>query len=94
MNTGFWPDYLQLPKASWLQKLLVILIVSWMAAYPIYTSFYKAYGVDQYRRHLMHMKGESMFLTPGNTAFSARCSWKACTGLPTTPCIPGWKSRD
>jgi hypothetical protein len=64
MHTGFWPDYLQIPKKKWFQNLILIVIISWMAVYPIYSSFYKAYGVDQYRRHLMHMKGESMFFNP------------------------------
>lgn len=64
MKSGIWPKYLQAPKARWLRNVLIIGIISWMAAYPIYSSFYKAYGVDQYRRHLMHMQGNSMFFNP------------------------------
>ncbi len=64
MKSGIWPEYLQAPKGRWLRNVLIIGVISWMAAYPIYSSFYKAYGVDQYRRHLMHMQANSMFFNP------------------------------
>jgi hypothetical protein len=64
MKSGIWPEYLQAPKGRWLRNVLIIAIISWMAAYPIYSSFYKAYGVDQYRRHLMHIQANSMFFNP------------------------------
>jgi len=64
MKSGIWPEYLQTPKGRWLSNLLIVGVISWMAAYPIYSSFYKAYGVDQYRRHLMHMQANSMFFNP------------------------------
>lgn len=57
-------EYFQKPKMGWVKKLLVVTIICWMAAYPIYSSFYKAYGVDQYRRHQMHMQSNSMFFNP------------------------------
>lgn len=64
MKSGIWPEYLQKPKSQWLRKLLIVTVVSWMAVYPIYSSFYKAYGVDHYRRHLMHVQANSMFFNP------------------------------
>lgn len=51
-------------KLTWTKRGLVIAIICWMAAYPIYSSFYKAYGIDQYRRHQMHMQANSMFFNP------------------------------
>ena len=35
-----------------------------MSFYPIYTSFYKAYAIEQYERHMAHMAGHSMFFNP------------------------------
>jgi hypothetical protein len=64
MKSGIWPQYLQEPQARWLRNVLIIGTISWMATYPIYSSFYKAYGVDQYRRHLMHIQANSMFFNP------------------------------
>jgi hypothetical protein len=59
-----WSTYFEKPKSRWVRNMLIIGIISWMAAYPIYSSIYKANGVDQYRRHLEHVKGNSMFFNP------------------------------
>ena len=64
MKSGLWPDFLQKPQASWLRTLIVIAVVSWMAFYPIYSSYYKANAVDHYRRHMEHLRGNSMFFNP------------------------------
>jgi hypothetical protein len=64
MNLNAWSEFLPISKNRVLRNSLLILIVFWMAAYPIYSSFYKAYGVDQYRRHQMHMQANSMFFNP------------------------------
>jgi hypothetical protein len=63
-KSEIWFDHLQKPSSRWVRNILLVVVVSWMAAYPIYSSFYKAYGVDQYRRHLMHMQSNSMFFNP------------------------------
>lgn len=44
--------------------ILKFLIIAWMAMYPIYTSYYKAYAIEQYERHRAHMEGHSMFFNP------------------------------
>lgn len=64
MESVLWPKYFQKPQSNWLRKLIIIAAISWMAAYPIYSSFYKANAVDQYRRHMEHIKGNSMFFNP------------------------------
>lgn len=64
MSFGISREYLEYPKKTWVRNLLFVTILCWMAVYPIYTSFYKAHGVDQYRRHKMHIEGNSMFFNP------------------------------
>jgi len=49
---------------KWLRIFLLVLVVGWMAAYPIYTSYYKANAVEQYERFKAHMAGNSMFFNP------------------------------
>lgn len=63
MEPGSSPD-LPLPRGRWARNILVALVVGWMAFYPIYCSYYKANGVDHYRRHQMHIQGNSMFFNP------------------------------
>lgn len=54
----------ELPKARATRILFLVFIIGWMSFYPIYTSFYKAYAIEQYERHLAHMAGNSMFFNP------------------------------
>lgn len=49
---------------KWLRIFLLVTVVGWMAAYPIYTSYYKANAVEQYDRYKAHMAGNSMFFNP------------------------------
>jgi len=51
-------------KPAWLRRLLVIFLLSWMATYSIYTSFYRAEGVETYNRYIDHRAGRSMFYNP------------------------------
>jgi hypothetical protein len=58
---------IQLPfdvSSSWLKRVLIIIIFSWMATYSIYTAFYRAKAVDTYTRFLDHRAGRSMFFNP------------------------------
>lgn len=56
---------LPFPVANkWLRIFLLVIVVGWMAAYPIYTSYYKANAVEQYERFQAHMAGNSMFFNP------------------------------
>lgn len=64
MNSLPWPDALRGPKARLLRLAIVLAVISWMAVYPIYCSYYKANAVDHYRRHLAHVAGNSMFFNP------------------------------
>ncbi|MBX2895924.1 MAG: hypothetical protein KF763_10810 [Cyclobacteriaceae bacterium] len=45
-------------------RILVVLIVCWMAAYPIYNNYYKGLAVEQYERFLDFKAGKSMFFNP------------------------------
>ncbi|MBX2916011.1 MAG: hypothetical protein KF856_12145 [Cyclobacteriaceae bacterium] len=45
-------------------RILTILIVCWMAAYPIYNNYYKGLAVEQYERFLDFKAGKSMFFNP------------------------------
>jgi hypothetical protein len=64
MKSGLWPEFFQKPNAAWLRSLIILLVVGWMAFYPIYSSYYKANAVDHYRRHMEHIRGNSMFFNP------------------------------
>jgi hypothetical protein len=64
MKSGLWSEFFQTPQSKWLRMLIVALVVGWMAFYPIYCSYYKANAVDHYRRHMEHVKGNSMFFNP------------------------------
>lgn len=64
MGSGTWPEYFKVPKSKWVRNLIIAFVVAWMAFYPIYCSYYKANGVDHYRRHQMHIQGNSMFFNP------------------------------
>lgn len=45
-------------------RLLTIIIVCWMAIYPIYNNYYKGLAVEQYERFLDFKNGKSMFFNP------------------------------
>jgi hypothetical protein len=64
MKSGLWPEFFQKPQNKWLRMLIVLAVVGWMAFYPIYCSYYKANAVDHYRRHMEHVRGNSMFFNP------------------------------
>ena len=51
-------------KSPLLRKLILIFLLCWMASYSIYTSYYKAYAVEQYERYKAHIEGHSMFFNP------------------------------
>jgi hypothetical protein len=51
-------------RPVWARRLILVVLISWMATYSIYTSYYKAYGVDTYERFLDHRAGHSMFFNP------------------------------
>lgn len=51
-------------KSPLLRRLILIFLLSWMASYSIYTSYYKAYAVEQYERYQAHIAGNSMFFNP------------------------------
>ena len=44
--------------------VLLVLIVAWMATYPIYQNFYRGEAVEQYQRFLDWKAGNSMFYNP------------------------------
>jgi hypothetical protein len=52
------------PRRRWIRNAIICAILAWMAFYPIYCSYYKANGIDHYRRHIEHVKGNSMFFNP------------------------------
>jgi len=45
-------------------QLVFILVVCWMAIYPIYNNYYKGLAVEQYERFLDFKAGKSMFFNP------------------------------
>src|ERR1700754_1997770 len=51
-------------KSPLLRRLILIFLLCWMASYSIYTSYYKAYAVEQYERYRAHIAGNSMFFNP------------------------------
>jgi hypothetical protein len=61
---GIWPEALKKQGKGWIKTTIICLILAWMAFYPIYSSYYKANAIDHYRRHLEHVKGNSMFFNP------------------------------
>lgn len=64
VNLGIWPRFLKYPKRNWAQFTVILFMLGWMAFYPVYCSYYKANGVDHYRRHIAHINGNSMFFNP------------------------------
>jgi hypothetical protein len=60
-------------RPVWLRRLILIFLISWMASYSIYTSYYRAYAVDTYDRFLDHQAGRSMFFNPWQ--YRVLCPW-------------------
>lgn len=51
-------------KKSLSAKIAILIVVTGMSFFPIYSSFYKAYAVEQYERHQAHLQKNSMFFNP------------------------------
>ncbi len=60
----FIPTTQSLLKNRLLVALVVLLVVAWMAVYPIYTNYYKGLAIEQYERFLDWKAGKSMFFNP------------------------------
>lgn len=64
MKTSPWPASFTQPKNPLARIIIIAFVISWMAVYPIYTSYYKANAVEHYLRHKDHVAGNSMFFNP------------------------------
>jgi len=51
-------------KSKLVSRLVMVLVVCWMAIYPIYTNYYKGLAIEQYERFLDFKAGKSMFYNP------------------------------
>lgn len=60
------------PNKLW-RVILVIVVVSWMAIYPIYQNYYRGNAIEQYQRHQDFMAGRSMFYNPWQ--YRVLCPW-------------------
>jgi hypothetical protein len=60
----FIPTTQSLLKNKFFVTLMVLLVIAWMAVYPIYNNYYKGLAIEQYERFVDWKAGHSMFFNP------------------------------